>query len=295
MKIKEGMRRWLFIILLVFGIIGPTAFWFLYEDDGRLKIAFLNVGQGDAAFIETPNHYKILVDAGPPNKSVLRSLNEILPFWDHDIDMAIITHAHDDHFGGYLYLLGRYNIKNFVIGNSFDNSSSYKELLSKIEQNKINIIKPGQEDIVVDGVKIDFLLTRGEGYKGDNQNNKSIVFRLSYKDIDTLFVGDAEKELEEALLNNKDNIFDSEIIKAGHHGSDTSSSESFIDKVLPKIAIISVAKVNKFGHPSLMTIRRFERLGIKFYRTDQDGSIILKTDGYSLFKGGACLIGCSSL
>ena len=290
MKIKEGTAAAIFIIVAAW-----LSFWFLYEGEQRLEVSFLDIGQGDAALIETPNNKTILVDGGPPDKAVLRELGRSLPFWQRRIDLVILSHPHDDHFGGLTAVAERYSIGAVILSDFPYNTPPYQEFIVTLKNKKIPIVYAKQEDITVDGVILNFIFPSDSlaESKIENPNNASLVFRLSYGEVDILFTGDAETELETELLKISKAELSAEILKLGHHGSDTSSTEAFLDTVNPELAIASAGNDNSYGHPSPRILRRLERRGIKSYRTDQDGTIRLKIDGRSVFKNKACIIGCS--
>ncbi len=296
MRNKEGIKRIAFLTAF-FVVIIAIAFFVTYKEDNRLEVDFLDVGQGDAALIQTPHHKLILVDAGPPDKKVLRRLGEVLPFWEKHLDLVILTHPHDDHFGSMADVLRRYNVASVMATDYETKQASYSELLKVVEQQKIPVLRPWNSDFVIDNVHFNFLFPYSSMAKTKLQtaNNASIVFKLSYGTMDFLFTGDAEAPVEEKLLANNKNDLEAEVLKLGHHGSDTSSTEDFLKTVKPQFAIASVGINNTFGHPSPLIINRLARLGIQFYRTDQDGTITFFSNGNNLFRSNTCLIGCSSL
>lgn len=291
---QEGIRRVATASICII-VAGLAAFLFFYKDEQGLEVSFLNVGQGDAALIQTPHKKTILVDAGPIDKAIMRRLGEELPFWDHTIDMVIITHPHDDHFGGLFSIIDRYTIKACMLSDVEDHSPAYLSLIKTLRAKNIPLIYARKEAIAIDEVQFDFIFPDHSLSKEKikNANNASIVFKLSYGTIDILFTGDAESEVEGKLVKESKDKLAVEVLKLGHHGSDTSSSESFLEATKPKLAIVSVGKDNDFGHPSPLIIKRLERRGIQFFRTDTEGTIKLLSDGTSLFRGNTCLIGCS--
>ncbi len=292
MGAKEGIAVTILLIVTAF-----VSCWFLYTPDERLEINFLNIGQGDAALIKTPRKKTILIDGGPPTNAVLRELGKVLPFWQRNIDLIIVSHPHDDHFGGLSGVAQRYRVGAVMITDYAYESAAYKEFLEIIKNKSIPIIYAKQEDLIIDGVTFNIIYPAGSLADDniENANNASIALRVSYGEIDTLFSGDAELELENQLLATVKNELDSEILKLGHHGSDTSSSELFLDAVSPELAIASAGVDNSYGHPSPRILKRLERRAIKSYRTDLDGTIRLKTDGEKVYHRKACIISCSPL
>lgn len=245
------------------------------QSSGRLKVSFFDVGQGDASLIQTANGLNILIDGGPDNK-VLYGLSQALPWWDRTIDLMILTHPHDDHVSGLIDVIRKYKVRKILYTGIVHASPAYLAWLKEVKAKKIELkIIDRPQDIKL-GENCDFKIIYPSksflNIEMKNLNNSSIVGQLDCENKKILFMGDAEKEVEQELLSSYDNL-DSDIIKTGHHGSDTSSTEDFLRAVNPKTAIISVGKNNMFGLPDLQVVRRLERLGIKVLRTDIDGAV----------------------
>jgi len=246
-----------------------------------LKVIIHDVDQGDAIFIETSEKYQILIDGGPDD-SISAKLGNDLPFYDRSLDLIILTHPHADHVTGLIDVLKRYDVKQILYTGVSHATSSYIEWLKvvkdkgiplKIAQNR-QIIKLGETSKLY--ILYPFEDLTGE--KVENLNNTSVLGRLTYGSTSFLFTGDAEKEEEQDLIDH--NIYlRSDVLKVGHQGSNTSSTENFLRAVSPKIAAISVGKDNKFGHPSDKVLKRLEDNNIKTYRTDKDGDIEIVSDG----------------
>jgi competence protein ComEC len=289
---KEGTKNYLVVSLIIVITLSVVVFWFFYKPTNYLEVDFLDVGQGDAELIKTPHGQTILVDGGP-DKKVLQRLGETLPFWQNKIDLVILTHPHDDHFGGLSEVLKRYQVKNLLFTNVLCKDLGYQNFLKIVNENKVNkIIMTGPDKFTLDEVSFILLYPRtslaGQTYK--NANNTSIVFQLNYKDINFLLTGDAEKEVEKELINVDAKDLSAQILKLGHHGSDTSSTENFLKAVKPLVGIISVGANNKFGHPVPIILERLKRLGIEIKRTDQEGTIKALTNGQWLSLDKTCLI-----
>jgi len=249
------------------------------QKDGLLKIYFLDIGQGDAIFIEVPNGNQVLIDGGPDNK-VIQELAKVMPFYDHDIDMVIATHPHADHIAGLIEVLERYNVKNVLQAKEDYNSPVVPAWRDAVKNEKTNEIEAIAGKIIELGngvvLKIIYPEESLEGQTVKNPNNSSVVMMLDYKETEILLVGDIEAKVEKELL---DDDIDADILKVGHHGSKTSTTAGFLEKVSPQIAFIEVGSKNKFGHPSPEVIQRLENSGIKYYRTDLDGHMEVLTDG----------------
>lgn len=255
------------------------AVWFSADETPRLEIDYLDVGQGDAILIKTPYGQNILVDGGPNNK-ILEELGENLPVWDRTIDLVILTHPHDDHVNGLNEVIKRYEITKILSTGVIHTAPGYINFLKNIKEYEVplTIIDRPQTLVLGENCEIKILYPDKSFYtkETDNLNNTSIVFNLKFGETNFLFMGDAEKEVEEKLIKNDD--LKAQVLKVGHHGSDTASSKNFLEKVTPNLAVIEVGKSNKFNHPNLRVINRLERIGAKIYRTDLDGTIKITSD-----------------
>jgi competence protein ComEC len=243
-------------------------------------IIFFNIGQGDSALIFLPNNLKVLVDCGP-NKTILSKLGERLSFFDKTIDYLIITHPDLDHYGGCSAVLKNYKIKNIVMNVDKKNDEYYKEFSQAVDSEQANIKIIDQAQKWQAGNYFFEFLSPDSSFGDLAGNDNSIVFRLVGGKQTVLFTGDLETTAEKLVVEkycgvelvNCDKL-KSDILKAGHHGSDTSSSDDFLSAVQPTTAIISVGK-NSFGHPSLRTLNKLERAGTTILRTDEEGDIII--------------------
>ncbi|MBU0646879.1 MAG: ComEC/Rec2 family competence protein [Patescibacteria group bacterium] len=265
----------IFIIVLILLFLG--FFWFFYRSNNQLEVDFLDVGQGDSILIKSPAGQNILIDGGPDQK-IIKRLRENLSWWDKQIDLMILTHPHDDHVSGLINVLKRYDVKEIVYSGVVCNSPNYLAWLKLVQEKKIKltIIDRPQTVKLSDNCQLEMIYPQKSllGQEVENLNNSSIVIRLVYGKTKFLFVGDLEELSEKELLNSEVDLT-ADVLKVGHHGSDTSSSQLFLEKIKPRLAIISVGLKNDFGHPSLRIIKRLERLGIKVLRTDQLGTIKL--------------------
>ncbi|MFH1683870.1 MAG: DNA internalization-related competence protein ComEC/Rec2 [Candidatus Margulisiibacteriota bacterium] len=246
-----------------------------------LTITVLDVGQGDAIFLESPSGKKILIDGAE------RKMGErvIVPFLQKKgvsrLDMVVLTHPHEDHVGGLPAVLEKIEVDT-VLDPGFDyNSQTYKRFLALIEKNKIkyHLARAGQEVSLGEKIK-GLVLYPSLPFVDENVNNSSVVLRIQYNKFSMVFTGDNEKEGEERILETfPASSLASTVLKVGHHGSSTSTSIPFLDAVDPEVAVISCGKRNKFRHPHAETLKKLQSKGIKIFRTDKNGAVTIKTDG----------------
>jgi competence protein ComEC len=271
----------IYIGIIMAAIISIAGFWFYQEPaEKKLEVDFLDVGQGDSILVKTPSGLNILIDGGYDNK-VINRLPENMEPWDKQIDLMILTHPHDDHVTGLVEVLNRYKVKKILATGALHTTPNYLAWLKEIRDKQISlqiIDSPQNIDLGDAYLEIIYPDRSLEGKEVENLNNSSIVSRLVYKKTAFLFAGDIEKEIEKYLLDKKIDLR-ADVMKANHHGSDSSNTESFIKAVNPEYAVFEVGRDNKFNLPDQRIIKRFERLGIKAYRTDYDGTVRFLSDG----------------
>jgi competence protein ComEC len=257
-------------------------FFIFYHPPRLLEADFLDVGQGDAELIRTPYGQKILIDGGPDN-TVLSRLGGILPFWDRSIDLVILTHPHDDHFSGLIDVLKKYQVKLILMTEAESNVPSFQEFVATVRNKKTPVIFIEKKQTVVlgEGLRLEILHPEKGDWKNKDLNETSIVARLDYYDDNFLFMGDAGVATEKELLGEKVDLH-AEVLKVGHHGSDSASSLDFLRAVAPQIAVIECGLDNKFGHPKADTLWRLTKAGAEIFRTDRNGTIKIKSDGKNI-------------
>jgi competence protein ComEC len=285
------------IIAAAMAIFGFCLFLFFYHPQKSLEVDFLNVGQGDSELIKTPYGQNILIDGGPDNK-VMSELGRNLPFLSRRIDLVIDTHPHDDHVFGLIGVLRKYKVARILMTDALTHPASpgsaplsrgeyasppFQEFLRTISLKKTPvIIEVGEEKITLGPDLVLEILSPGKNDLGADLNEDSIVAKLIYKNKSFLFTGDAGRKTEDELLAEKINI-KSDVLKVGHHGSETASSLNFLEAVAPEFAIIECGENNQFGFPREDTLWRLQEAGAKILRTDLNGTIKIKTDGEKLF------------
>lgn len=245
---------------------------------GAITVEFIDVGQADSCLIVTANKDAILIDAGEDRdaEAILAVLAE---YELEDIDLMVLTHPHADHIGGAQTILETYVVEEVMMSSFPATSKLFNNLVSTLESQDLTVTQAtvGLEK-VIDGVE--FLVVGVDTVPKDN-NSSSVVMKMTYGTVDIMFTGDAEEEAEEIILQNGFDL-SAEVIKAGHHGSDTSSSDVFVDAISPKIAIISVGEGNKYDHPKQVTLDKYANRNIQTYRTDMLGTITLTIDGTNI-------------
>ena len=239
-----------------------------------LRVNYIDVGQGDSIFIELPNKETMLIDAGEAYKSdnVINYLNNL---GIKRIDYVVGTHPHTDHIGGLESVINTFDIGSIYMPNAISTSKTYEDLLTTIN-NKGLKVKTAKSGVVVlneDNLKLEFIAPNSDNYS--NLNNYSGVLKLTYLDNTFLFMGDAETLSEDEITSE----VKADVIKVGHHGSDSSSSVEFVKKVNPEYAIIMVGEGNSYNHPYQSIINRYLSMNAKVLRTDLDGNIICDSDG----------------
>lgn len=252
------------------------------QDSGKLVVAFLDIGQGDAIYIEAPNRNQILIDGGP-NKSVLRQLSKVMPFYDRSIDVVIATHPDKDHIGGLPDVLQRYDVDFILDSEQESNNAVYEELVRLIELKNIKNIHAKRGMIVVldDGVHLNILFPDRDVSEVES-NTASIVARLVYGDTEFMLTGDSPKAIEEYLVMLDGENLESDVLKAGHHGSKTSSSQTFLGYVGPKYSVISAGVDNRYGHPHEEVLETLNQFGSVILSTQNRGMIVFESDGESI-------------
>ncbi|HAE36987.1 MAG: ComEC/Rec2 family protein [Candidatus Nomurabacteria bacterium GW2011_GWF2_35_66] len=285
----ELNRKNLPYLLLIILLICTIGIWFFIFKSNRqndyLKVVFLDVGQGDAIYIEAPNGKQMLIDGGP-DASLLSRLSQVMPFADRSIDIILATHADMDHIGGFPLLLDNYKIKNIIENGAEGDSKIYTSLEEKIIKKKINkvIAKRGMQIMLDKKRNIYFdIIFPDRDVSSFESNDGSIVGKLTYGESTFMLTGDATTYTENLIgWNESDAILDSDVLKLGHHGSRTSSGIPWLEKVSPEVAIISVDKNNKYGHPHKEILDRLSFLQIPYLSTSDVGNIIFKSDGMKL-------------
>lgn len=247
----------------------------LLIQESSLKAHFIDVGQGDAILITQDNH-SMLIDAGD-NKYEKTVVDYLKKQGIKKLDYVIGTHPHADHIGGLDAVIDAFEIGKVIMPKVENTTKTFLDVLTSIKNKGLKVTAPNIGDIYKLG-KAEFIIVAPNSEKYSDLNNYSVVTKMEYEKTSFLFTGDAEVLSEKEILNNKINI-EADVLKVGHHGSDTSSSVEFLDTVKPKYAVIQVGEGNKYGHPSIEIMNRLEKRHTKVYRNDLNGNIIAISDG----------------
>lgn len=246
-------------------------------------IHYIDVGQGDSALIQS-NGKNLLIDAGTPesSKNLVKYLKRL---GIKKLDFIIATHPHADHIGGMESIIRKFDIGYFCAPKVTENTDIFKDMVTALKEKNISINTIStSKSLPIDlgeNTKIEVYSPSDKKY--ENLNNYSPLLKIYYGETSFLFTGDAETEAEmEAVKSNKN--LKSDVLKVGHHGSTTSSTDSFLKEVSPKIAVISSGLDNSYGHPAKKNLKKLYSYKTKIFRTDEDGTIILTSDGKSIKK-----------
>jgi competence protein ComEC len=293
---NPNVARKLAVVLLAamnIAVFMPDSAW-SRPADGRLRVSFIDVGQGDAVLIEFPAGQTMLVDAGGQPPAFDTGERIVTPFLKRRgisiIDLFVLTHPHADHIGGAAAVLRNFDVKRVVDCGLIARSPVYSEyarsvgeelcafqnasagtLLSVIPDARLYTLHPAAGFTVADTAPSFF-----------NLNNASVTMKLQYGTISIMLSGDAEEEAERHMVDTYGDFLQSQLLKLGHHGSRTSTSEDFLSMVQPRFAVASVGRNNRFNHPSPIVMDRVRRHGAELLRTDEQGAIVFETDGFTL-------------
>ncbi len=245
--------------------------------NGNMVVHFIDVDQGDSIFIELPNNETMLIDAGEIGQGDLVSTYIFSQGYD-TIDYVVATHPHSDHIGGMPEVLDTFNIGSFYMTEAISTSSIFEQTLDKVAESGADTHYVMAGDVIIDSNGLLCEVVAPKVIDNDEMNNNSIVLKLTYGDNKFLFTGDAEKHEEDGIWTN----IKCDVLKVGHHGSDSSSTSNFLKKVEPKYAVISCGLGNSYGHPTDEVLKRLDDRNIDVFRTDLQGTIVFISDGKNI-------------
>lgn len=249
------------------------------KTDGKGSIAMLNIGQGDSFLITSPTGTQLLIDGGK-DASVLSELARVMPAGDRSIDVVIGTHPDADHIGGLARVFDRYDVGLFLASEVNGDTQLYRDLLQQVNDQKIPayFVRKGM-NVVLDSTTQFKTLFPDRDVTHWETNTASVVGRLQMGNQSALLTGDSPSSIEEYLAKSAPGDIDVDLLKLGHHGSKTSSSEAFLNAATPSLALISAGVDNRYGHPAKEVIDRLNALKIPFVSTQDKGTIVFTTDG----------------
>jgi competence protein ComEC len=309
-SLLDGIIFYLFLALLLFSIkyftnkialailfilVLANLFFYLQLDnkkllpDGKLSVLMIDVGQGDGILLKFPNNKTALIDAGNASNSFDNGERVIAPLLKllgiAKVDYGFISHVDSDHYKGFIYLIKAGLIKEIYkprLDTSLKKDLRLEALIRKL---KIPLHYYGKSKKIFGNLRLYILNdTANTAYNSLDMNNRSGIIKILYGNNSFLFVGDAEHPAENLLIKTYNNFIDVDVLKVGHHGSKTSSSEKFIAAVTPSVGLISVGAKNKFGHPAQIVLNRLKQNKVKCYRTDLEGALLLQSNGEMIEK-----------
>ena len=246
-----------------------------YTDE--MTVHFIDVDQGDSTFIELPDGKSMLIDAGETEQGD-KVVTYIQSQGYDKINYLVATHAHSDHIGGMSAVLNSFNIDNFYFTSAETSTQIYNNLLNAVDKSGAEVHSVMAGDIIFDNANLLAEVVAPKEIDNDEQNNNSIVIKLTYGNNKFLFAGDAEKSEEDGIWTN----IKCDVLKVGHHGSDSSTTANFLKKVEPNYAVISCGLYNSYGHPTDKVLQRLDNNNIEIFRTDKQGSIVFTCDGNAI-------------
>lgn len=271
----------------IVGVLVTTA-----RPDGRLRMSVLDVGQGDAILLTGPAGGRMLVDTGPDPDRLIALLDERLPAWDRRLDLVVLTHPHEDHVAGLALLLDRYRVGGVVepgmVGPG-PGDAAFRRRLAELGRES-RIVAAGDR-LLLDGIEVDIhwplpgRVPLRATDSGKQINNVSLVLELRFGRRRLLLTGDVEEEIDPQLLAAGLAAGDGrrlDVLKVAHHGSASATTDAFVERLRPHVAVVSAGWGNPYGHPSPRTVARLEESGAELFRTDLDGSVEISTDGLDL-------------
>ena len=256
--------------------------------DGKLRVTFLDVGQGDAIFVQGPGGEQVLIDGGPDPLPVLRALGERMPFWDRSLDLVVLSHADADHLGGLPEVLRRYRVAAVLDNPYLHDSPGWREWQAILQDKGATVVQAREGQVVKLGKDVVLKVLHPPepplGGTSADANNNATVLQLRYGDATFLFTGDVELAAELSMMGRGLEL-ESTALKVAHHGSHSSTSEEFLEQVQPRLAVISAGQGNRFGHPTMEVMERLVgSVGKEMvFLTCRHGSVEVATDGRRLW------------
>ncbi len=282
--LQKHFIRLILFCSAIFCLSGGLLLFLHRAQEPSARVHFFDIGQGDAALIQLPQQYDILIDGGP-DKTLMHKLGDALPFFNRTIEVVVLSHPHADHVTGLIEVFKRYNIGSVYFTDIAYKSPVYAYFREQLRVHHIPtyiITQPHEEIVPLEGTQahISFLypLTNLQGRTMRDINSSSLVVKVVYGDTEFLFTGDSGMKEEDELLAAQV-LSEVSVLKVGHHGSDRSTGEVFLRSIQPEYAVISVGTDNRYGHPHNTVLERLQHFDNTILRTDEQGDVVFRTDG----------------
>jgi competence protein ComEC len=295
---KVGAKRGVIIgLVVVLALLVDAGYWYARRHlNGDLRVTYIDVGQGNSALLELPGGHTVLIDGGgfSDNNTFDMGARVLAPFlWRKKIrtvDTLVLSHPNSDHLNGLIFIARHFNVKTIWTNNETRTTQGYQRLQNIVAQKQINLpdFQHMTRQLLINGVEFCFLyppadfLAQKASQKGRSTNNNSLVVKVSFGDISFLFAGDIMAEAEQELVDLAGADLACNVLLVPHHGSRTSSSQPFLLSVQPDVAVFSAGWKNRFRFPHATILAAYEKIGCRIFRTDQNGAIMIKTDGNRL-------------
>ena len=273
------------IIVLSVWLPQVSAQKFFEPDCVCLKVSFLDVGQGDSILIQSPDGHKALVDGGANATAALRGLGQELSFFDRTIDLVVSTHPDADHIGGLSSVLKRYKVLSVLETTNGKDTPATEAFATAIKDTNVPVTFADVGQVITLGNEVRLRVLSPAGDETNWESNMaSIVIRVEYGSTSVMLTGDAPIEIEDYLVDTYLQYLKSNILKLGHHGSKTSSSEKWLDAVHPEYAVVSAGIGNKYGHPHQSVMQAVFARNIQSSHTGTDGTVTFYLDGHTVWR-----------
>lgn len=277
------MKKTIFIFIIILLLFGASIFGIKMRDrlPQELEVHFIDIGQGDAILVRTKNGKNMLIDSGSGKESH-RLIDYLQTQGVQMIDIVIATHPDEDHIGGMAEVIRKFGIGSFYMPNKVHHTMSFEQMISMLKEKKIRVIKANAGETIPFDNDTELLILNPDDRIYVDNNNYSVVTKLTYKNNSFLFTGDIDAVNEYNLLADFGEQLDADILKLAHHGSSGSSAPEFIRMVSPVAAVASCGAGNSYGHPHDEVCARLKAYGIPLYRTDEQGNIVFYSDGENI-------------
>lgn len=275
-------RQYIVLGMLALVTLGIWAAVLAEGRAGLLTVAVMDVGQGDSIYIQSPTGVEVLVDGGP-DSSVLRVLPDLMRPFDRTLDTVIETHPDADHIAGLVDVVERYTVRAFIEPGVPKETATFAALLRNVEERGVPhlVARRGMRLELGGGTILEVLYPDRDvsTISPSKSNDGGIVMRLTYGEASMLLTGDTSSKVEAQLIKLEGTALDTDILKVGHHGSRTSTSDVFVKAVTPAAAIISVGRRNTYGHPTQDVLKTLSNNNVKTLRTDEEGTVVFTSNG----------------